>query len=231
MAEDEELPEPTGEYTLEAPAGERKDSHGFSGKGKATYQNGDSYDGVYENGIRSGPGSYFYRSTRDTFKGTFEDNKKGGVAEAKMGRMEYGTGGKKGFYQGYFKNGKREGEGTFQYPNRDIYSGMWKDGKRHGKGTYVYADTKYELKGTWKEGKIVQGTWTFTDGTRYVGVFQDSKPCGDGIWETKQGTIVEGAYVQQVVPSDDKEGKKPDGTPWTETRIFWNTATMVAVDD
>lgn len=224
MAEDEELPPPPEEYTIQGPSEPSKCSIGFNGKGVAAYTNGDTYEGIYENGVRNGPGTYFYRSTRDTFKGTFAENKKVG-----MGRVDYKAG---GFYQGYFQDGKRHGEGTFQYPNKDIYSGMWKEGKRHGKGTYVYADTKYELKGTWKEGQMVQGTWTFTDGTRYIGGFQNNKPCGDGVWETTKGTIVEGAYVQQVLPpSDDDAGKKKDGTPLTETKIFWNTATMVAVEN
>jgi len=224
MADDEELPEPTGEYSIQVGDEAKKTSIGFSGQGKATYPNGDSYDGTYDNGVRSGDGTYFYRNSRDTFKGTFADNKKIG-----MGRVNFKAG---GYYHGYFEDGKRHGEGTFQYPNKDIYSGMWKDGKRHGKGTYVYADTKYELKGTWKEGQIVQGTWTFTDGTRYIGGFTQSKPCGDGVWETTKGTIVEGAYVQQVVPlADDEAGKKKDGTPLTKTNIFWNTATMVSVEE
>jgi len=224
MADDEELPEPTGEYSLQAGEEAKKTSIGFSGQGKATYPNGDTYEGPYEDGIRKGDGTYFYRSTRDTFKGTFADNKKVG-----MGRVNFKAG---GYYHGYFKDGKRDGEGTFQYPNKDIYSGMWKDGKRHGKGTYVYADTKYEMKGDWKEGQISRGTWTFTDGTRYIGGFMNSKPCGDGVWETTKGTIVEGAYVQQVVPlPDDEAGKKKDGTPLTQTKIFWNTATMVSVEE
>mmetsp|Transcript_60034 Transcript_60034/g.105076 ORF Transcript_60034/g.105076 Transcript_60034/m.105076 type:complete len:224 (-) Transcript_60034:13-684(-) len=223
MAEEEELPEAPGFYTLVTAGGEeKKSSIAYSGKGQATYPNGDKYDGVYDNGIRNGAGSYTYRDTQDVFTGTFVNNVKTG-----MGRVNYKKG---GFYQGSFQDGKRHGEGTFQYPNKDIYSGMWKDGKRHGKGTYVYQETKYELKGDWKDGKLIQGTWTFTDGTRYVGGFQNQKPCGDGIWEMSKGTIVEGAYVQQVVPLDDAE-KKKDGVPPTDTRVFWKTATLVSKDD
>jgi hypothetical protein len=223
MADLDDLPPPPGVYSIETPSNpEAPTSIGFDGQGKAKYPNGDEYDGLYANGVRHGAGTYFYRDTQDKFKGTFDQNQKSG-----MGRVDYKAG---GYYHGFFENGKRHGEGTFQYPNKDIYSGMWKEGKRHGKGTYVYANTKYELKGVWKEGQIVQGTWTFTDGTRFVGSFQQNKPCGDGVWETKQGTIVEGAYVQQVVPIDGAP-KRPDGTPATETRIFWNTATMVAMED
>jgi len=73
------------------------------------------------------------------------------------------------------------------------------------------------MKGTWKDGQITNGTWTLTDGTRCVGGFRNQKPCGDGVWETAKGTVVEGAYVQQVVPiDDDKTVATTAGCPVTE---------------
>eukprot|EP00747_Dinoflagellata_sp_TGD_P211406 gnl/TRDRNA2_/TRDRNA2_84636_c0_seq1.p1 gnl/TRDRNA2_/TRDRNA2_84636_c0~~gnl/TRDRNA2_/TRDRNA2_84636_c0_seq1.p1 ORF type:complete len:251 (+),score=54.71 gnl/TRDRNA2_/TRDRNA2_84636_c0_seq1:83-754(+) len=222
MAEEEELPEGTGEYKLTTEAGDKPTSQGFTGKGKAVYPNGDVYEGLFEEGVRSGKGLYRCRATGDSFDGFYANNLKTG-----MGRMKYKAG---GFYHGYFKEGKRDGDGTFKYPNGDIYSGMWKEGKRHGNGTYVYAGTKYELKGEWKDGQIATGSWTFTNGTKYVGGFKSQKPCGDGIWQTAKGTIVEGAYVQQVVPIDD-QATHPDGKVPTETRNFWRTAAMVANED
>jgi len=223
MAEEEELPEPTGTYVLVTDAGEKQTSVGFSGKGKATYPNGDVYEGSFVEGVRQGKGTYKCRATGDTFEGSWENNLKTGLA-----RVTYKKRG--GFYHGYFKEGKREGEGTFKYANGDIYSGMWKDGLRHGPGTYVYAGTKYELKGDWKDGQIATGTWTFTDGTKYMGGFKQQKPCGDGVWQTAAGTVVEGTYVQQVVPIDDKP-TLPTGVVPTETRAFWRTAALVAVAD
>ena len=41
-------------------------------------------------------------------------------------------------FQGEFRNGKREGDGLFTYPNGDIYSGRWLNGKKHGQGTYIF---------------------------------------------------------------------------------------------
>lgn len=37
-------------------------------------------------------------------------------------------------YAGTWVDGKRHGEGYFQYSNKDIYNGTWMNGKRHGKG-------------------------------------------------------------------------------------------------
>mmetsp|Transcript_31250 Transcript_31250/g.57162 ORF Transcript_31250/g.57162 Transcript_31250/m.57162 type:complete len:175 (-) Transcript_31250:70-594(-) len=143
-----------------------------------------------------------------------------------VSRVNYKKG---GFFHGNFKEGLREGEGTFKYPNGDIYSGTWKADKKHGKGTYVFGPTKYELKGDWRDGNIVEGTWTFTDGTRYVGMFKHQKPCGDGLWEMSKGTIVEGTYTQQMLPVDAAE-LPTSGPPVTETRIFWQTGSMVEAE-
>ena len=34
----------------------------------------------------------------------------------------------------------------FTYSNKDIYSGNWKNGKKNGTGTYVYYDTQSRVK-------------------------------------------------------------------------------------
>merc|ERR1712238_537934 len=110
----------------------------------------------------------------------------------------------------------------------DIYSGSWSGGTKQGKGTYVYAKTKYSYEGDWKEGQIVSGTWSLTDGTKYVGGFAAQKPVGDGMWHTAKGTIVEGTYSQQVLPIDAADVAKPGFNPETETKIFWKTSSLKA---
>mmetsp|Transcript_3664 Transcript_3664/g.9724 ORF Transcript_3664/g.9724 Transcript_3664/m.9724 type:complete len:218 (-) Transcript_3664:271-924(-) len=211
--EDEERVLPT-EYSLVPEGGEKKlpTSTGFTGRAVASYTNGDVYEGPFENGIRQGQGKYTYFSG-DVFTGTFENNLKTG-----KGRVVYKKG---GFYHGFFKDGVRDGEGTFKYANGDIYSGLWKGGKRQGPGTYVFAVTKYEYKGEWKDGQITEGTWTLTDGTQYEGRFKDQKPCGAGVWRTRQGTVVSGTHTQEVVPVQAP-------LPATATRTSWTTAGMAA---
>uniref|UniRef100_A0A7S4UH35 MORN repeat-containing protein 5 n=1 Tax=Alexandrium monilatum TaxID=311494 RepID=A0A7S4UH35_9DINO len=214
--------EPPGTYTITNEAGEPIKSIGFTGIAKAEYANGDIYEGHFQDGMRHGKGKYTYFSG-DVFDGIFENNVKTGKA--------YVTYAKGGFFHGHFKEGLREGEGTFKYPNGDIYSGMWKAGKKSGKGTYVFNKTKYEYKGDWKDGQMIQGAWSLRDKFKYVGHFQSQKPFGDGAWHTSQGTIVEGAYVQQVVPIDSEPPAPPGGVPATATKAFWKTAAMVAVED
>lgn len=43
-------------------------------------------------------------------------------------------------YRGAWKEGKRHGEGTFEYADGSRYRGSWECGLKHGKGTYLYAD-------------------------------------------------------------------------------------------
>ena len=43
----------------------------------------------------------------------------------------------------------------------DFYVGEFKDGKRNGQGTFISADGKNKYVGEWKNDKIYgQGTWT-----------------------------------------------------------------------
>lgn len=217
--EGEALP---GVYSIETDAGTKPTSIGYSGKGKATYPNGDTYQGAYDTGVRQGDGVYTCRATGDIFTGKYEKNLKVG-----LGRVDYKAG---GFYHGYFKEGMRDGDGTFKYANGDIYCGQWKAGKKHGQGTYIYANTKYELKGDWKNGQLDTGTWKFTDGTTYSGGFKYQKPFGDGSWSTRGGSIVEGGYVQSVVPIDERD-VNPDGTPAHEFKVYWKTAAVVSAEE
>jgi len=51
-----------------------------------------------------------------------------------------------GDYYGRWKNGKKNGEGVFNYvKTKDIYSGSWVNGKKHGKGTYIFDDTRVKV--------------------------------------------------------------------------------------
>ena len=190
MGDEEQAP--PGTYTIVFEGGkDGTSSHGYSGKARCVYPNGDDYEGMYENGVRQGAGTYKYwqfgnpPNDQLEFKGTFKENQKTG-----LGLMTYAKGG--AFYHGHFQDGKRHGEGTFKYENGDIYSGMWHKGKKHGKGTYVYNTTKYEITGEWKDGEIISGKWRFSNNSHYVGGFKKQKPCGDGVWKFPNGTTVEG---------------------------------------
>jgi len=98
-----------------------------------------------------------------------------------------------GQYVGEYKDGKRNGQGTYTYSNGEKYIGHYKDGKRNGQGTYIFPDGSRYL-GQWKDSeKNGQGTFIFANGNKYVGQFKDGKSNGQGTF-----TFTDGAkYVGQ----------------------------------
>jgi hypothetical protein len=61
-------------------------------------------------------------------------------------------------YVGEYKDGKRNGQGTYTYGSNsewagDKYVGKYEDGKRHGQGTYTYANGNREI-GEWQNDNL-----------------------------------------------------------------------------
>ena len=81
-------------------------------------------------------------------------------------------------YQGDFANGKREGKGTFIYPNNNSYDGDWLNDVPHGNGVFVFANDGGAINGVWDKGAFIEGHGTFTgnDGVKYSGIWADKKP-------------------------------------------------------
>lgn len=52
-------------------------------------------------------------------------------------------------YEGYKKNGLRNGRGKFFYQDGGFYDGNWKDDKMHGEGKLYYNETKLAYEGEW----------------------------------------------------------------------------------
>ena len=112
-------------------------------------------------------------------------------------------------YKGEVENGVPNGLGFLIFPNGDKYVGEYKDGKRNGRGTFTYNDGKYV--GEWKDGEQHgQGTITWSDGGKYVGEWKDGIPNGQGTFTfseyDKNGNLSDGKkYV----------GSWKDGEPWS----------------
>ena len=74
------------------------------------------------------------------------------------------------FYEGQFKNGKKEGRGTMRMVDGATYTGEFKEDNRSGFGTQ-----------TWLDGVVYEGQWA------------DDKPNGEGTM-TRQGSIHTGQF-------------------------------------
>ncbi|KAL8453123.1 hypothetical protein Emed_000993 [Eimeria media] len=94
----------------------------FTGKGRAEYADGSSYEGDFVAGKKEGVGVYVHPNG-DTYQGPYKQGKRHGV-----GKLKFAAG---GFFHGSFVEGRREGLGCRQFANGDIYYGEWRGGKYH----------------------------------------------------------------------------------------------------
>ena len=139
------------------------------GYGKLTLQNGDIYDGFWENDCLHGQGKYTFAATGSEYDGHWVDSMRDG-----LGIMSYGDGGvyegtwesnkmqgrgtfvdETGVYEGDWVEGQQHGWGKYVYHNGDIYDGEWNFGKKHGNGTFVVRSSGDVYHGTWEHDKIV----------------------------------------------------------------------------
>jgi hypothetical protein len=71
------------------------------------------------------------------------------------------------------------------------YSGEWKDGKKNGRGTFTWPDgRKYE--GEWKDNAMTgRGVLTLPDGSRYEGQWLNNMRHGKGTFYFPDGRKIE----------------------------------------
>ena len=73
-------------------------------------------------------------------------------------------------------------------------------------GAYTFTDGE-KYVGEWQDDKRHgQGTYTFADGTQYVGEWQDNKWHGQGTYTFANGTIERGYYMNNEYVPDICEG-------------------------
>ena len=108
-------------------------------------------------------------------------------------------------YVGEFKNDLREGIGIYYYKDGSSYNGNWEKDKKHGYGIYSYPDNEAYV-GEWKYGKYDGlGIFFYRNGDKYVGEVNENHRDGFGM------KISENKTVEFLQYSQDKK-KKSYGT-------------------
>lgn len=125
------------------------------GKVKVEFENGDTFEGTYiknkeGNGlIRSGPGVYIWKSG-GKYEGNYENGRRNG-----NGTYSFPNGEK---YEGGWENNVKSGPGKYSYANGDVFTGTWVGDKRNGKGSFYNAREDVDIKGEWKDGKLIMSS-------------------------------------------------------------------------
>ena len=187
---------PDGTYVGSIDAnGNRQSTTLFDG-GKMTYNNGDKFEGKWENDKATGLGVMKY-ANGDDYRGSWVDGKRQGEGKIQysdrriyngnwlqdkkrgQGTMAYPDGGQ---YQGEWVDDKREGQGTMVYPDGSKYMGQWIDDKRNGPGAIRYKN-KDEYHGEWVDDKRKNGygIMIYINDDEYQGNWVDEKRQGHGV--------------------------------------------------
>ena len=238
----------------------------IEGKGTMIYDNGEQYKGEWLAGKPNGQGAYIF-TDNDRYEGSI----KNGILQG-LGTMYYADGTK---YTGQWLNGDRNGNGSFTDVDGKIITGTWLNGElkkelattsnnrvqntspnvtlnnsspvrpsstesirdcnssycKNGKGSYTYADGSKYI-GDFKDGEpLGYGTCTYANGDRYEGFWANDSPNGKGLLIDHNGkrimAIWDNGTTQKMVEEEvvvDPDNLKVEYSP--EVKIW---ATIVGV--
>lgn len=119
----------------------------------------------------------------DTYRGSFKDGRPAGSGYFKYVYSIPGSNGadyEEATYEGNFRHGKREGQGTMVWDDKARFEGLWKNDMRH------------------------YGEMRFNNGNIYQGSFKDDKMHGHGRLLMASGIIFIGEFEQNVCSSIGK---------------------------
>ena len=172
------------------------------GRGLFTFENGDSYNGEWNNGLMHGYGEYTW-SDGQKYAGDWENGKHDG-----RGFMSWSENvsarTKGGRYTGSFKQGKRVGLGSETLVGHCVYAGEWQDDKRAGRGTLKW-DNGNTYDGEWVEDQRHGiGLFVWSDGRRFEGLFQNDYP-RQGLLSDSRGISYSVKYDPQGVYEIERE--------------------------
>ena len=98
-------------------------------------------------------------------------------------------------YEGEFDADRPNGKGKFLFPNGDVYEGDVKAGVVAGRGIYVTKGGD-RIEGSFADGRANgSGIYRFASGDRYEGDMVAGEPRGKGRYFTKSGDRIEGQFA------------------------------------
>jgi hypothetical protein len=82
-------------------------------------------------------------------------------------------------YTGEWKEDKKQGQGIYRWPNKQVYEGSWKNNARHGQGTLTLPDGS-KIEGVWANDILNGAVKLYDKGGVYLksAVFKNNKQIG-----------------------------------------------------
>jgi clan AA aspartic protease (TIGR02281 family) len=146
--------------------------------------NVEQYSGPYENGLRSGEGTYTWADGR-MYVGTFRNGLPNGRGAYTLANGDT--------YVGDFQD-NRWTQGAYTWRDGRRYVGPFRDDRPSGVGTYTWPDGK-KYVGDYRDGRASgNGTYTWPDGRKYVGEVRDDLPDGHGTLQLAGGRQQTGEF-------------------------------------
>jgi len=170
-----------GSFTKDPQTGE------FSGVGKLTWANGDTYDGALQAGQRHGKGMFVWVNGQ-SFDGQWHLDKP--APDKAVVKFANGN-----HYEGATVDGIPQGEGRMRYASGDSYEGQLQAGSPQGVGVYVWKNTQ-RYEGAWVQGRPEgRGKLRFANGNVYEGPVHQGAPHGEGRLAFPTGEVYTGQMV------------------------------------
>jgi len=181
----------------------------INGTGTLSFVDGSYIHGDFINGTPQGV-CVFQNANGDVYEGELKDGKKTG-----KGRFSWVNG---DIYEGDYVDGEREGYGKYVNCDGSSYEGEWVASVPNGEGTMITTD-KVTLSGVFIEG-VLEGegksvskngntyegyfihgkcwddkaVYTFSDGSKYEGAFENDLFNGKGKFTYADGDVVTGTF-------------------------------------
>lgn len=178
------------------------------GPGVMVYKDGSYFRGIWKSGSLTGFGIYYGPDGR-SYKGNWVNNLQEGYGVETWKDS-------KNKYSGYFKRGKRCGQGCLEMEeDNTTYKGEFENNVISGKGIFTWSDGKC-YDGEWKADKMHgKGSFTWPDRREYLGDYKHGKKDGLGVFKWPDGKKYEGCWKRGLQNGQgtfyDADGSKKSG--------------------
>jgi len=132
-----------------------------------------------------------------------------------------------GYYEGFWKNGEKNGFGYYEWIGTGTYKGAWKNGVMEGFGFYKSNNDSW--LGEWKNGQLNGFGYIISEGTIKLGIYKDNELIEEFVSEAYGNTTgcvsgnCQDKYGKYKMDNGDEfDGFFKDGRLYMGTYLFAN---------